>query len=152
MHYLYLWFSSMTWHSVFSPFPHCLSNLFYSKRGWNWFTDSLSSVPFSNMSISTELKKTRNKSLPVCFPCTLIILCSTFSPLQWGDESPLAFVKLSGWFYSWLSITCLVKDKNTCSYWSSINDQLSKPFVQLEQRVHPDHGLFSCLIGKEQRE
>lgn len=25
------------------------------------------------------------------------------------------------------------------TYWSSINDQLGKPFVQLEQKVHPNH-------------
>lgn len=39
---------------------------------------------------------------------------STFY-LRWSDESPSASVKVSGWFYSWLSITCLVKNKNMCS-------------------------------------
>lgn len=55
-----------------------------------------------------ELRKQETSSV------SLLFLSSTFN-LQWSDESPLASVKLSGWFYSWLSITYLVKNKNMCS-------------------------------------
>lgn len=46
----------------------------------------------------------------------------------------------------------LLKTRTRVPHWSSINDQLSKPFVQLEQRLRPDHSLFSCLIGGKWRE